>query len=261
MTRQESLQSVYSLHHSLTLFSSVAGGFSSYDAHRLQDLIRIVRLLRLRAFNSSELYDAAKVGEGGSYRVFRCEAGATNFVAVKQVKLPCEQQDNHEFRRRVCCVKKDLEIMHHQPLANHPNIVSLLGYGWRLFKDSALPFLVTEFAHHGNLRQYLQAHATNVGDISRMKLVGQIASGLHALHACGVAHGDVKLENVLVFQSLSAKDLDSDAPVPKLVSLHLSCFGVWVLAIVNDSLDELTCSLTIELQLLSQCAQLTYENS
>ena len=219
MPRQESLHSVYSLRHSLTLFSSVAGGFSSYDAHRLQDLIRIVRLLRLSVYNSSELHGAVKVGEGGSYQVFRCEDRAANVVAVKQVKLPSEGQYDHEFRRRVCCVKKDLEIMHHQPLTNHPNLVNLLGYGWRLFKDSALPFLVTEFAHHGNLRQYLQTHATRVSSVSRMKLVGQIASGLHALHSCGVAHGDVKLENILVFQPPST-ETESEAPVAKLVSYH-----------------------------------------
>ena len=210
-------------HHSLTLFSSVGGAFSSQDAHSLQDLIRAVQPLRLQAYKRSELHAPVRVGEGGSYRVFRCDHQKSGAVAVKQVKLPAEQSEPDEFRRRICCIKKDLEVMHHRPLANHPNIARLLGYGWGLFSDSALPFLVTELAQDGNLRQYLLAKTSNVSLISRMKLTGQIATGLHALHLCGVAHGDLKLENILMVR-MPGDVSNSEGFVAQLVSIKFpSC--------------------------------------
>lgn len=220
MRIQKNLQSVTTFSHSLTLFSSVGGGFSAHDAHSLQDLIQIVQPLRLKVYKTSELYAPEIVGEGGTYRVFRCDHQRVNAVAVKQVKLPFERSKSDEFRRHVCSIKKDLEIMHHTPLAKRPNIARLLGFGWGLLNDSALPFLVTELAQDGNLRQYLQAKTSNVSLISRMKLTGQIATGLHALHLCGVAHGDLKLENVLIVR-LPMEKCNSEGFVAQLVSLQI----------------------------------------
>lgn len=146
------------------------------------------------------MYDVTKVGEGGSYRVFRCNHRNKQLVAAKIMKLPLElsAKEKDEFRRRVFCLIKDLEVMHHPPLAKQENILGLLGYGWNLSEESALPFLVTEYAEQGTLRDFLRTNTTDVG--SRLRLCGNVASGLHAMHLCGVSHGDLKLENVLVFR-------------------------------------------------------------
>lgn len=146
------------------------------------------------------MHDATCVGEGSSYRVFRCNHTRKQLVAAKTMKLPLELtvREKENFRRRVSCLIKDIEVMHHPTLARHENILRLLGYGWNLSEDSALPFLVTQYAEHGTLREFLRKKRINV--VSRLKLCGDIATGLHAMHLCGVSHGDLKLENVLVFQ-------------------------------------------------------------
>ena len=154
-------------------------------------------------------------GEGCSYRVSRCYHNVARVVAVKEIKLPLDESQQDEFRRRVCCVLKDLEVMYHPPLARHDNVIRLLGYGYGLSSTNPLPFLVTEYSQHGTLREYLMAESTTL--VARLKLCGGVASGLHAMHLCGVAHGDVKLENVLVFLNES-EDGEKAEVVPKLVS-------------------------------------------
>ena len=148
------------------------------------------------------MHDIIRVGEGGSYQVFRCNHLKKQLVAAKIMRLPLEisAEEKENFRRRVFCLIKDLEVMHHPPLAKHPNILGLLGYGWNLSENSALPFLVTEYAEQGTLRDFLRKVPTSL--VSKLQLCGDIASGLHAMHMCGVSHGDLKLENVLVFREV-----------------------------------------------------------
>lgn len=115
-------------------------------------------------------------------------------VALKQVKLPPPNANIDAFRTRVSCVLKDIEVMNHAPLASHQNIIDLLGYGWN--RQGSIPFLVTECAQHGTMRQLLQG--TSLRDRLKHKLCRHVAAGLLELHLCGIAHGDVKLDNVLI---------------------------------------------------------------
>ena len=100
------------------------------------------------------------------------------------------------FQSRVGCILRDVKIMSHAPLAWHLNILNLLGYGWQSTGLNILPFVVTEYAPLGTLREYLLKGNTTAR--LRKRLCHQIPSGFHALHLSGVAHGDLKLENVLV---------------------------------------------------------------
>ena len=164
------------------------------------------------------MHGVSCVGEGGSYRVYRCYHSRKQLVAAKVIKLPLEPtaKEKEVFRRRVVCLMKDLEVMHHPPLARHDNILGLLCYGWNMSGDSALPFLVTEYAEHGTLRELLQKETISVA--LKLKLCGDIASGLHAMHLCGVSHGDLKLENVLVFEGEHGHRAIADQYSAKLVS-------------------------------------------
>lgn len=59
-------------------------------------------------------------------------------MAVKEVKLPPAASDLEVFQSRVSCVLKDMEVMQY-PLANHSNILDLLGHGWQL-QGGSIPF-------------------------------------------------------------------------------------------------------------------------
>ncbi|KAF2146713.1 uncharacterized protein K452DRAFT_294261 [Aplosporella prunicola CBS 121167] len=77
----------------------------------------------------------------------------------------------------------------------------MMGYGWVHQEGSVVPFLVTEFAQFGTLRQYLCSE--NISIRACFDLVGQVACGLREVHDSTVVHGDLKLENILVFKNAS----------------------------------------------------------
>jgi serine/threonine protein kinase len=146
-------------------------------------------------------------------------------VALKQVKLPPPDANIDAFRTRVSCVLKDIEVMNHAPLASHQNIIHLLGYGWN--RQGSIPFLITECAQHGTMRQLLQG--TSLRARQKHKLCRNVAAALLELHLCGIAHGDVKLDNVLVVlasgDELDHVTLDDDT----VVIAKLADFGHCVL--------------------------------
>ncbi len=182
----------------------------------MQDLLRSIQPLQLTLVSSTNLYHHVEVGKGSCYRVFRCNDRKNNrIVAVKQVKQRYNPSQHQQFQRLVHCVLRDLEVMHHEPIATHPNLIMLLGYGWGLTKDSILPFIVTEFAELGCMRDYLRNCKSPLR--LRLSFCSQVAAGLTEMHRSGVAHGDLKLENVLMTDSCGQ-------PVAKLVSLRCGSF-------------------------------------
>jgi serine/threonine protein kinase len=87
-------------------------------------------------------------------------------------------------------------------LARHKNILNIFGYGWNIERVGVIPFLVTEFAAEGTLRAYLKSSSSTVHE--KLLFCKDVAQGLHFLHVSGIAHGDLKLDNVLVTPSISS---------------------------------------------------------
>ncbi|RBR21196.1 hypothetical protein FVER53590_28994 [Fusarium verticillioides] len=136
-------------------FSRPGGG----KVRSLQDLLRAIQPLNIRLTAASSLRNPQRAGEGASYTVFRYTDVATNeAVAVKQIKLAQDANNHQAHQDRVECVLKDIEVMCHPPLAQHENILTVLGYGWGLRQGDTIPFIVTDYAAHGTLRDYLQSN-------------------------------------------------------------------------------------------------------
>lgn len=99
-----------------------------------------------------------------------------------------------------------IEVMNHPPMAECDNILSLLGYGWNI-DEGSIPFLVTELAPWGTLRQYLKANSGLRG-LQKIKFCRDVMNGMSELHLAGVIHGDLKLDNVLVVDGMQARISD-----------------------------------------------------
>lgn len=105
---------------------------------------------------------------------------------------------------RLVEISVELRVLAHEPLRHHPNIVDLLAFSWDKQSDEfgrRWPFLVVENANCGSLVDFFQSADPSQRKLRiGMSLALDVANGLTALHHCGVVHGDLKPENVLIFQ-------------------------------------------------------------
>ena len=171
----------------------------SLNIHGRDGLLRIVQALDIPRFRYGDIQREEVVGEGETYLVERCVVGG-GVLAIKHLKINAQPNDSM-LRRRLKAAILELCIMRHRPLRVHPNILEVVGYGWNQSGAEQLPYLLVQYAPYGTLRQYLQHPPTVCGVKDKEILVGDVASGLSALHLCGIIHGDIKLDNVLVVHS------------------------------------------------------------
>ena len=103
----------------------------------------------------------------------------------------------------------EIQVMSHEPLCKHPNIVSLLGiaiqgipHAYDGSSSSLLlyPVLVVEPAirEFPDLYLFVERRSSSSLELD-YNLLADIADGLFALHEFGVIHGDVKPHNILIF--------------------------------------------------------------
>ncbi|KAE8446530.1 hypothetical protein EG329_011862 [Mollisiaceae sp. DMI_Dod_QoI] len=100
----------------------------------------------------------------------------------------------------------ELRVLSHPPLMMHDNIVKIKTIGWtRLDSIEAtwMPMIFLELAELGTLTQYLSEHQLGVD--SKLEVSQDVGHGLQALHACGIMHGDLKFDNVLMFKCKDGK--------------------------------------------------------
>lgn len=77
----------------------------------------------------------------------------------------------------------------------HPHLIQLLASSD--LEDSREQVLVFEYCDGGDLLQYVQHHRA-LGEPESQVIADQIASALELLHSHGIAHRDLKLENVFL---------------------------------------------------------------
>lgn len=86
---------------------------------------------------------------------------------------------------------------------NHPNIVRALEYG----DAGTTPFLVMEFVDGESLGQKLEREK-RMSEAEAIRIVAQVAQGLHRAHKIGMIHRDVKPDNILLDKNGTAKLAD-----------------------------------------------------
>jgi serine/threonine protein kinase len=144
-------------------------------------------------------------------------------VAFTQIGTPTPQT-----RQAMKAALMEVYSLVHGPLREHPNIIKLLALAWgpNYFNPShRLPVLVVEFADYGNLARLQEKK--DLDSLTKCRLAVDIGEGLSMLHRCGIIHGDVKSENVLIFSD----------PEKEFIA-KLSDFGFSTVAEAADA-DEL----------------------
>lgn len=138
----------------------------------------------------------SRLGEGAFAQVFLgVDTLLKRYIAIK---IPKERitawGDMNELHIRESRIQSRVE---------HPSIADLYGT-WNL--PNGHYCIVTEYVHGLNLREYADAKSPTIAD--KLRIVKQVADGLHAAHNAEIVHRDVKPENIIVTGSLRAKLID-----------------------------------------------------
>jgi len=97
----------------------------------------------------------------------------------------------------------------------HPNVISIVDYQAQKTIDLGeseknISFVLMELAPHGDFFDMVMTHQISFNDKLIRTYFHQLIEGLEYLHSEGVAHLDIKLENLLVGENFQLKIADFD---------------------------------------------------
>lgn len=155
-----------------------------------------------------------------------------DLVALKMLeKEPCRQNE----RMRVSWVR-EVEVLRH---IVHPNIVRFLSS----FSTTRHHVLVLETVDGGELFEFLAQNQSQIANREWLvrRIFGELANAVGWMHTINLVHRDIKLENIILTQSLRGRNdlLPSDLPGKPLIKL--SDFGLSRFIDPNAPLLETRC--------------------
>jgi len=172
--------------------------------------------------------DGSDIGTGAVYRVTLIqvtldrpsEITQDEVVTVKQNTILKSTQRPINWRNaddsEIKSFMKELQIMSHDPLYRHPNVVTLRGVGWYYhvhdfstpqIRTWAEPRLLLEQAET-TLEEFLSSNP-DLPFQARLRILHDVSCGLLQIHECSVIHGDVKPDNVLLFRNTDSNEDNS----------------------------------------------------
>uniref|UniRef100_A0AC34RC44 Protein kinase domain-containing protein n=1 Tax=Panagrolaimus sp. JU765 TaxID=591449 RepID=A0AC34RC44_9BILA len=138
-------------------------------------------------------YTSSKMtlGAGQFSKVYKATKTNHNY-AIKTMKLSALRKEYMEkfVKREIDCLK----------ILKHPNICQM--YAQHEYGDVLL--LVLEFCEYGDLLSYLMAHGALSYQVGQYWMT-QVCDALVYIHSLGIAHRDVKAENVLISRNHQVK--------------------------------------------------------
>lgn len=162
-------------------------------------------------------------GEGGYGRTFAAKDKTTG------QPLACKLIDMRRMREDA--IKKECKILE---TLTHPNVISVKAHGKGVGSQSHIYFIFMELASGGELfDQVIDRGANAMDEATARGFFGQIIDGIAYCHLAGVAHRDLKLENVLLNEQGVIKVIDfglshvypraADGSVDRTTRLHDVC--------------------------------------
>lgn len=166
------------------------------------------------ALKSIGRYDIQqKIADGGMGSVYRARSQITGEqVAIKIV--PPTMANNQVLLKRF-----EQEFRAASSL-DHENIVRALDFGY----ENSTPYLVMEFVDGETLGQRIDRQG-RLPEKEAIKIIAQIAQGLHKAHSQGLVHRDVKPDNILITPDHKAKLADMGLVKEAETELNLTRTG------------------------------------
>jgi serine/threonine protein kinase len=175
--------------------------------------ILVQRKIQAVSFPDTEEF-GIELGDGATFKVEKkivrnAETEKMKWVAVKRAKVSVPKMFSRELDItseayiRLKAVVLEVEILSHPLVRQHPNITTLLGYSWDETAWGYAPVLVMDLATFGDGRRFLRSN--QLSDDEKVALCDDVASGLEVLHTCNIVHGDLKLDNILIYPGASGR--------------------------------------------------------
>jgi serine/threonine protein kinase len=137
-----------------------------------------------------------KVAEGGMGTVYRARRRDDGEVVAIKI-MPSHMASN------AVLVKRFEQEFSAASRLDHPNIVRALDFG----QSAGVPYLVMEFVEGESLGQKIQREG-RLGETEAIRIVAQVAQGLHRAHKMNLVHRDIKPDNIMVMPDGTAKLTD-----------------------------------------------------
>jgi serine/threonine protein kinase len=123
-------------------------------------------------------------------------------VAIKVIKKKNMSLKELELQKR------EIEVL---KICQHPNVIRMLD----VFENPEYIYIVLEYCAGGDLFHYLDKRDFKIHEDLARHIAHQIAAAIYYLHSYGIAHRDLKLENILMMDDTNETQL-------KLVDFGLS---------------------------------------
>ncbi len=137
-----------------------------------------------------------KIAEGGMGAIWKGRHRTTGEIVAVKI-MPAHMANNATLLKRF-----EQEFRAASRL-DHPNIVRALDYG----EANASPYLVMEFVQGESLGQRIDREG-RIPEAEAIRIIAQVAQGLHRAHKQNLVHRDVKPDNILVTPEGVAKLAD-----------------------------------------------------
>jgi serine/threonine protein kinase len=137
-----------------------------------------------------------KVAEGGMGAVYRSRRRDDGEIVAIKI-MPSHMAGNPVL------VKRFEQEFNAASRLDHPNIVRALDFG----EINGVPYLVMEFVEGESLGQKLQREG-RLSETEAIRIIAQVAQGLHRAHKMSLIHRDIKPDNVMVMPDGTAKLCD-----------------------------------------------------
>jgi serine/threonine protein kinase len=137
-----------------------------------------------------------KIADGGMGSVYKARHRGTGQIVAIKIVPP------HMTRNAVLLKRFEQEFRTASKL-DHPNIVRALDFG----STGDSPYLVMEFVDGESLGQRLERDG-KMSEVEAVRIIAQVAQGLHRAHKQGLIHRDVKPDNILMTADGVAKLAD-----------------------------------------------------
>ena len=153
----------------------------------------------------SDFYDMKQVIGKGKFGVVNL---GIHKKTGQQVAIKIINKENIKTVEDKELVRIEIDIL---KLCHHPNIVRLIDH----LENNEYIFIVMEYIEGGTLRQYFKKRKFNFSERQASNIMLQIASGIKYLHQYGIAHRDLKPDNIMITQQ-------NDFGIVKIMDFGLS---------------------------------------